>query len=184
VARFFVDENCLALGRVLSQRHGDVVFPGHDDLPAVLRGCPDDEWLPVVGAHRLVVITRDQRIRYRTVEKRMWVLHRVRGFVLTGRRSQTTADSLAILEEHWAELGASSQTGQRGRGCTPSPERAFDRSRWSSSTGDGRGLRGLSRRGALIAGKSRVDQRAQRPRDRRVAILGGVLVVSAARGEA
>jgi hypothetical protein len=31
----------------------------------------------------------------------MWVRHRVRGFVLTGRRSHSTADSLAILTHHW-----------------------------------------------------------------------------------
>jgi len=39
-----------------------------------------------------VVITRDRRIRYRTVEKRIWVDHR--GFVLTGTTSESTADSL------------------------------------------------------------------------------------------
>jgi hypothetical protein len=32
------------------------------------------------------------------------VAHRVRGFVLTGRRSQSTADSLAILTLHWRAI--------------------------------------------------------------------------------
>ncbi len=32
--------------------------------------------------------------------------HRVRGFVLTGRTSQSTSDSLALLENHWAKLEA------------------------------------------------------------------------------
>ncbi len=89
-ARFFVDENDLALGKALAERHDDVVFPGHSDLPEVPRGSLDDDWLPVVGARKLVVVTRDQRIRYRRVEKQMWVEHRVRGFVLTGRKSQST----------------------------------------------------------------------------------------------
>jgi hypothetical protein len=31
-ARFFVDENDLALGRALDERRGDVVYPGHADL--------------------------------------------------------------------------------------------------------------------------------------------------------
>ncbi len=105
MARFFVDENDLALGKALAKRHGEVVFPGHHDLPEVPRGSPDDQWLPVIGAQRLVVITRDKRIRYRTVEKRMWVVHRVRGFVLTGRKSQATADSLSVLERHWPQIG-------------------------------------------------------------------------------
>lgn len=103
-ARFFVDENDLALGKALAERHDDVVFPGHGDLPEVPRGSLDDDWLPVVGARKLVVVTRDQRIRYRRVEKQMWVEHRVRGFVLTGRKSQSTADSLAVLERHWSRV--------------------------------------------------------------------------------
>jgi hypothetical protein len=103
-ARFFVDENDLALGKALAEQHADVVFPGHRDLPEITRGMADDEWLPTVGDRQLVVITRDQRIRYRAVEKRMWVRHRVRGFVLTGRRSQSTVDSLAILTQHWQAI--------------------------------------------------------------------------------
>jgi hypothetical protein len=35
VARFFVDENDLALGNALAAAHGDVVYPGHPDLPDV-----------------------------------------------------------------------------------------------------------------------------------------------------
>jgi PIN like domain len=64
-ARFFVDENDLALGKRLAELHEGVVFPGHPDLPGVPRGTLDDDWLSVVGAERLVVITRDARIRYR-----------------------------------------------------------------------------------------------------------------------
>jgi hypothetical protein len=56
--------------------------------------------------HDPVTAGTAQRIRYRTGEKRAWVDHRVRGFVLTGRKSQTTADSRAILAEHWATIQA------------------------------------------------------------------------------
>lgn len=105
-ARFFVDENDLALGRALDAEHGDVVYPGHPDLPEVPRGALDDDWLPVVAEKRLVVITRDKKIRYRPAEKRAWVEHGVRGFVLTGKKSQTTADSKAILDRHWPTIEA------------------------------------------------------------------------------
>ncbi len=64
-ARFFVDENDLARGRALAHLHGDVVYPGHADLPDVPRKALDDDWLPVIGERRLVVITRDKKIRYR-----------------------------------------------------------------------------------------------------------------------
>lgn len=106
VGRFFVDENDLALGKALAEEQAGIVYPGHPDLPEVLRGALDDDWLPLIGRRGLVVITRDQRIRYRTAEKRAWVEHRVRGFVLTGRRSQTTADSRAVLGRHWSAIEA------------------------------------------------------------------------------
>ena len=103
--RFFVDENDLALGKALGAIHGSVVYPGHEDLPEVPRRTLDEVWLPLIGSSGLLVITRDQRIRYRPVEKQLWVAHRVRGFVLTGRRSQSTVDSLEVIAEHWAAMG-------------------------------------------------------------------------------
>ena len=63
LARFFVDENDLALGNALAAEHGDVVYPGH---PELARG----------------------------------------RFVLTGRKSQTTIDSRAILDHHWVTIEA------------------------------------------------------------------------------
>ena len=115
MARLFVDENDLALGRALAGSHpGDVLFPGHVDLPEVPRGTIDDDWLPVIGAQKLVVITRDKRIRYRPVEKQMWVVHSVRGSVLTGRKSQSTADSLRMVENRWLDLHALTATRPTG----------------------------------------------------------------------
>ena len=52
----------------------------------------------------LVVITRDCRIRYRSVEKDRWVTFGVRGFVLTGKRSQSTRDSWALFDRWWATI--------------------------------------------------------------------------------
>jgi hypothetical protein len=105
-ARFFVDENDLALGKALAADRDGVVYPGHPDLPDVPRRTPDDEWLRVIGERSLVVITRDQKIRYRPVEKLAWLSNGVRGFVLTGRSSQSTADSIAILNHHWQSIEA------------------------------------------------------------------------------
>ncbi len=49
MARFFVDETDLALGKRLGATREGIVFPGHAELPEVPRGSLDDEWLPVVG---------------------------------------------------------------------------------------------------------------------------------------
>ncbi len=111
---FFVDENDLALGKALADLYGNVVFPGHRELPEVPRQTLDDEWLEVVGVKGLVVITRDQRIRYRPVEKRRWVQHRVRGFVLTGTTSQSTRDSLVLLEHHWEQMAGLAEATPSG----------------------------------------------------------------------
>jgi hypothetical protein len=105
-ARFFVDENDLALGKALAAVHDGAVYPGHVELPEVPHQTPDDAWLPVIGARGLVVITRDKRIRYRPVERRAWLTHGVRGFVLTGTGSQSTAVSVAILDRHWQTMMA------------------------------------------------------------------------------
>jgi PIN like domain len=67
-ARFFVDENDLALGRSLALARRDVVHPSHPRLPQVPLGLKDSEWLRIVGSLGLVVITRDKKIRSRPVE--------------------------------------------------------------------------------------------------------------------
>jgi hypothetical protein len=112
--RYFVDETDLALGRALARTLAETLYPGHIDLPEVPRGSLDDDWLPIVGARRLVVVTRDKRIRYRPVEKSLWVQHRVRGFVLTGRRSQSTAESVAVLSRHWPKIEALAEERTEG----------------------------------------------------------------------
>lgn len=103
-AKFFVDENDLGLGRLLGKEYEDVVYPGHPALPQVPRGSLDDDWLRVIGELNLVVITRDRRIRYREAEKLAWIEHGVRGFVLTGTKSQRTVDSKTILDRHWNHI--------------------------------------------------------------------------------
>jgi hypothetical protein len=113
-ARFFVDENDLAIGGHSTSAAATSCTPGHADLADVPRGSLDDEWLPVIAAHQLVVISRDQRIRYRPAEKLLWVRHGVRGFVLTGRKSQSTADSLTVLEHHWTSIEATIATRNAG----------------------------------------------------------------------
>lgn len=40
------------------------------------------------------------------MEKARWIDHRVRGFVLTGRTSQSTDQSLALLTRWWTPIGA------------------------------------------------------------------------------
>lgn len=99
---WFVDENNLFLARRLAEHTSDPVFyPGHAGLAAVPRGTTDEQWLTVIGALGLVVITRDTRIRYRPAEKLQWLQAGVRGFVLTAGGNLKIAEQIEIIENHW-----------------------------------------------------------------------------------
>ena len=103
-ARFFVDENDLALGRSLALARKDVLHPGHVRLPEVSLGNPDAVWLPIVGGLGLVVITRDKKIRSRPAEAALVVAAGVRGFVLTSAGDLSTWHTLSLLVRQWDAL--------------------------------------------------------------------------------
>ena len=46
---------------------------------------PDQVWLRKAGEEQWVVLTKDERIRYRTLERRALMAARVRTFVLTAK---------------------------------------------------------------------------------------------------
>lgn len=103
--RFFADETDLLLAKRLESQHpGEVVYPGHPELPQVPRQSLDETWLPVAGSKGLVIVTRDKRIRSKPVERQLWIDHKLRGFVLTGRKSQDTKQSLEVLETNWNKI--------------------------------------------------------------------------------
>lgn len=103
-ARFFVDENDLALGRSLALARKDVLHPGHVRLPEVPLGTPDADWLPIVGGLGLVVITRDKKIRSRPAEAELVIAAGIRGFVLTSAGDLSTWDTLSVLVRQWEAL--------------------------------------------------------------------------------
>jgi hypothetical protein len=126
VARFFVDENDLALGKALAALHGDVVYPGHPELPEVPRQTEDDVWLEVVGRRRLVVITRDKKIRYRPVEKQAWVNAPSPGIRAdrtrqpsNRRQPRDPPDALGLDRRHLLRA-------LKAPGCPPSPVERYD----------------------------------------------------------
>lgn len=102
--RFFVDENDLALARALASARHDVVHPGHGRLAEVPKGTPDVDWMPIVAAKDLVVISRDKKIRTRTAELAAYRECGLRVFFLTGTTSQDTWESLSILVRRWEQI--------------------------------------------------------------------------------
>ena len=78
---YFVDE-CLGRHFVAEafRAAGAAVEMHHDHFQP---GALDDDWLPVVGARKWIVLTKDRHIRRRDLEINAIVNARVRTFVLT-----------------------------------------------------------------------------------------------------
>jgi hypothetical protein len=83
-----------SLGRRLAAEGLSVVL--HDDV--FEQGTPDHEWLPIVGARRWVVLTKDSRLRFRPLEKEALIAANVRVFVFTGGNLQGAAMADAIVK--------------------------------------------------------------------------------------
>lgn len=85
VPRFYVDETSMGVGKALYLLRRDVIYPGHRDLPEVPPGTRDIDWMPVIAARDLVVISRDARIRQRPAELELFRTHGLRTFWIAGR---------------------------------------------------------------------------------------------------
>lgn len=82
------------LGEALKDA-GITFIPHHDKF---LPNCPDDEWLPVVGKEKWIVITRDKNIRRKPNELQAFKENNVIAIVLSsGSGSQASASDTAEL---------------------------------------------------------------------------------------
>jgi hypothetical protein len=84
---FYVDESIFSNFLVDALTTAGIAF---DRVGLVVPfGAPDEVWLSHCGKHDLIALTRDQRIRYRALEKRALVDHGVACFTFT--QGQATA---------------------------------------------------------------------------------------------
>lgn len=98
---YFTDENLLGLAKLLTRSgRTDVVHPGHPSLPEVPLGCPDLEWMPVVAAKGLIVLTREKRIRTRPVELSAYREHGIRSVRIGGKRDLSLTEQVLTFERH------------------------------------------------------------------------------------
>lgn len=102
---YFADENTLGLGKLL-ERSGrdDVLYPGHPALPEVPLGTDDLEWLPIVGAQKFVVLSRDRRIRSRPAELRLYWEHGLRSVWIGGKHDLGPRQQLELFNNYEARL--------------------------------------------------------------------------------
>lgn len=102
---YFTDENALGLGKLLRRSgRSDVLHPGHDDLPEVPLGTYDTDWMPVVAARGLVVITRDRRIRTRPAELGLYRELGLRSVWIGAKQDLQPREQLALFLRHEPRL--------------------------------------------------------------------------------
>jgi hypothetical protein len=104
IARFYVDESLLAIGRALAHARRDVVYPGHPRLPEGKPGDDDETWIPLVAAAGLIAILRDRRVVTRWWENDLVVAHRLRLIHLAVKRDLTSWGYLCLLVKHWNSI--------------------------------------------------------------------------------
>lgn len=102
---YFTDENALGLGKLL-QRSGrdDILYPGHPHLLQIPLGTPDLEWMPVVGAQGLIVLTRDRRIRTRPAELSAYREAGVRSVWIGAKQDLRPQDQMQLFLRHEERL--------------------------------------------------------------------------------
>lgn len=105
VAVYFTDENTLGLGKLL-RRSGrdDILYPGHEDLPDLPLGTLDVDWIPIVAARELIVITRDRRIRTRPAELQAYLEHGIRSVWIGAKQDMGPRDQAELFINHEQRL--------------------------------------------------------------------------------
>jgi hypothetical protein len=98
---YFTDENTLGLGKLLRRSgRSDVLYPGHEDLPEVPVGTPDLDWMPVIAQRRLIVVTRDRRIRSRPADLLAYWELGIRSVWIGAKQDLGPHDQVALFLTH------------------------------------------------------------------------------------
>jgi PIN like domain len=104
-AVYFTDENTLGLGKLLRRAgRDDIVYPGHEELPEIPLGTPDLEWMPVIALRRLIVLTRDRRIRSRPAELRAYWEHGIRSVWIGAKQDLGPRQQVELFLQHEERL--------------------------------------------------------------------------------
>ena len=109
----------------LRQVHPTVI--AHDDL--FPQDTDDEVWLKIAGERGWVVLTRDDRIRYRPAEQRALIEAGTAVFCLNPSKGMTADRGRLVIKKHMTEPG-SRQGSRRWRLDSESSERRCHRFDW------------------------------------------------------
>ena len=80
---YFIDRSLGGKIVAAKLRESGLSVVAHDEY--FPQNCPDEEWLRIVGSRGWIVLTRDTRIRTRSLEIQAFAEANVLGFVLTAK---------------------------------------------------------------------------------------------------
>lgn len=101
--RFFFDESCLGIGKIVAQARADTIFPGHPRSP-INPGDPDSVWITNAAEQDWVVVLRDKKIRSRPSEKAALASNPLRVLVLTSAGELNVWNQLRTLIRSWDRI--------------------------------------------------------------------------------
>lgn len=102
---YFADENCLGMARLLIRGgRSDIIHPGHESIPQIPRETPDLDWMSIVAAAELIVLTRDRHIRTRPAELAEYRAQGVKSVWLGSKRDMTPRDQADMFLMNEARL--------------------------------------------------------------------------------
>lgn len=93
---FFIDRSVGKNVVATALRAAGATVEVHDDH--FKQDAVDEEWLPAVGRRGWAVITSDDRIRYRAVEREAAISAGVALFIFTGKRIRAAAIAEALVQ--------------------------------------------------------------------------------------
>lgn len=103
--RFVVDENTLAVGKVMQMLRDDVAYVGDplisDLIPLRSR---DRHWIPIAAEHGWVAITNDHHMRTRYYEASLALDHGLMVVNIKGVGHRKAWDQLVRLVKHWQSV--------------------------------------------------------------------------------
>ncbi len=100
--RFVVDENTLAIGKVMADLRGDTAYIGAAPIAELLpRRSTDRQWIPIVAEHGWIVVTNDHRLRTRYLEATLAQRHGLRAVNMKSVGHRDAWSQLVRLTKHW-----------------------------------------------------------------------------------
>jgi len=98
--KFFIDNNISKkIAKGLAE-FGEDVMHLQDQFP---EDAPDEEWLEYVGKNGMVLVTRDERIRWNPTELAALKKHKVRAFFMGGKKLDRCAQIRQIVQ-NWPRM--------------------------------------------------------------------------------